>query len=444
MSKPPKANSLILQADPRKLYILEADIHRYPRPLTTVELRQQLFFMLLFWDSIVISDSTFNNNRNLRPLLAPNIEKPARNIRVLADFEHLLKKGYLRPAMRNDLKGFIQLRDEHSSPKPVTDLPSFEYSYILDQWSPKKFRERWEREDVEACFKANLIKIFSVKNPWRDHRIPKAASQAILSFILSKGDDPIYYRELRHLMNNPGRYKALKSITGYDTAISKYYKRIDKLISEAYRYNVPTVLAIESEATQRTLPWWVSLGRQPESSASKRLETLKDKPLRPTWIFDREVIGEIPSQALDDVRTWSSFKEFMSLLKTADNLNFSIQMSQELSDIWEAYTAQLEKHLRGELRLSVQQEAQHRIKKTGGSFVTNNIVLPGIVTAICFFLHPLFGITSFALGVVTGWKGYRDYKSDMARMSSLSRLMGVPVIEKDLIAKGYFERGEKN
>jgi len=87
------------------------------------------------------------------------------------DFDHLLEKGYIRPAMRNDIEGFQELREEHKRPVPAPNLPPRIYSERLDELSPEKYRERYSRKKIESCFKSRLVKIFSSEDPLQKSQI---------------------------------------------------------------------------------------------------------------------------------------------------------------------------------------------------------------------------------------------------------------------------------
>lgn len=412
----------------RKIYLTEVDIHRLPKPLSTEELRQQIFFMSLFWDSIVVSDSTLNNDPNLRPLFLPEIEKPKGKPKALMDFSCLLENGYIRPAMREDIQGFGQLREEHKKPVPVPSLPSRDYSEQLDTLSPEKYRERFSRKKVEACFKDNLLKIFGYEDSWENFQIPQKASQEILNFIQSKGDKPIYYRELWDFMQHPENYDLTNESS---EQIKEHFDVIDNRISEAYRFNVPAVLKIDSEATHKSLPWWVQLGTPSSFSNSLQKKIRKEQyKIRPTWVFDKEIIGEIPAEALVETKDWTSYKDLMDKLESINFSEPTDEFFKNIVEIWDEYAINLENHLKKELESRVNME--YIIRRGNTQWVG---LLAFLVSAEISLITLNFGPYSIipSLGVTAyfGYRSYKDYINDIEEIKHLSRLTGKPIMSID-------------
>lgn len=412
----------------RKLYLTEVDIHRLPKPLSTEELRQQIFFMSLFWDNIVISDSILNNNPNLRPLFLPEIEKPKSKPKALMDFNYLLENGYIQPAMREDIQGFGQLREEHKKPVPVPNLPSRVYSEQLDKLSPEKYRERFSRKKVEDCFKNNLFEIFGYEDSWDNFQIPQKASQEILNFIQSKGNKPINYRELRDFMLHPKNYDLTNESSDQ---IKEHFDVIDNRISEAYRFNVPSVLNIDSEATHKSLPWWVQLGTPPSVSNSVQKKIRRGMyKIRPTWVFDKEIIGEIPAEALDETKDWTSYK---ALMNQFDHINFSEptdEFCKNIVEIWDEYAMNLENHLKKELESRVNMES---IKRRGNTRWVGllSVLVSAEVSLYTLDFGPYSIIPSLGVTAYFGYRSYKDYINDIEEIKHLSRLTGKPIMSID-------------
>jgi len=290
----------------------------FPSRWKLMNLDDRYSFFLLFWDNLVVSDATINNNEKLRPLLLPKIEKPSLlHADVLLDFKHLLEKGYIRAAMRQDVHGFKELLEEHRKPKPAPNLPTREYVEAIDELIPEERRSRWQRDVVESYFKDNLIKVFSSKTSMLDHGISREASESLMRFIMNKGDEPITYRELRHFIEHPDDYSQtiISPIASIQIRAKRFQNAIEKRISESYRFNVPAALGLQSEATRDSLPWWVSFG---DTSTSPNALTGSYKStkheIRSCWIFDEKVLGQIPTTALDGVKSLQSYKDFVSIL----------------------------------------------------------------------------------------------------------------------------------
>lgn len=413
----------------RKLYLTEVDIHRLPHPLSTEELRQQIFFMSLFWDNIVISDSILNNNPNLRQLILPEIEKPKNKPKALKDFNYLIEKGYIRPAMRDDIQGFGELREKHKKPLPVPDLPSRDYSEELDRISPEKYRERFSSKKVEDCFEKNLYKIFSNNNSWENFQIPQDVSQQIFNFIENRGIKPINYRELRVYLEHPEKYNLTHESS---EQIKKYYDVINNRISEAYRFNVPAVLNIDSEATHKSLPWWVQLGTHSNFSYSM-LNKIKKEPykIRPTWVFDKEIIGEIPAEALDETKDWASYKD---LMKQYEHINFSEPTDdffKNIVEIWNEYTIDLENHMKKELESRVKMD--YIIRRGNNRWAYLKCVLLGGISLLAFDFGLYSAIPSFAVTFCIAHSSYKDWINDIEEIKHLERLTGKPIMNIDII-----------
>lgn len=419
----------------RSLYLTEVDRHRVtkervPKPLETHELRRQMFLLLLFWDNLVVSDSTINNNEKLRPLLLPEIEPPSLlHADVLLDFKHLLKRGYLRAAMRHDLPGFKELRKEQQKPTPAPNLPTSEYTEAIDELIPEKSRLRWQREEVESYFKENLITVFSSKTPFKDHGIPDQVSEALLGFIRNKGDDPITYRELRHLIEHPDDYShTIGPIAS--NQVKRFRNAIEKCISDSYRFNVPAALGLECETTTDSLPWWIKFGDASVPLAKLR-ESYKStrREIRPCWIFDEEVLGHIPAIALDGVKSLRSYQDFMTKLREANYPTENSRFQKEFIDAWEAYTVDLENLLRDEInRRKTEEKTLRRERFKRHSAIDFIIGLTLNAVSIQFPLISL--IPQILFGIHTEWKNYEDYQEDIQSIERLARLCGKPIIKE--------------
>jgi hypothetical protein len=421
----------------RSLYLTEADRHRVikgSKPLETHELRRQIFLWLLFWDNLVVSDSTINNNEKLRPLLKPEIEKPKDlPVNVLLDYDYLLKEGYIRAAMRQDVSGFRELLEEHQRPIPAPNLPTRDYAEAMDELIPEKFRLRWQRDSVELYFKKNLIKVFSSETPFRDHGIPVKASKALRSFIESKGEEPINYRELRHFLDYPDDYCHRINLPEAAEQIreKRFRNAIERRISEAYRFNVPAALGLHSEATRDSLPWWVAFG---DTSVSISTQTGKShqpdmKNIRPCWVFDEEILGQIPASAIGEVKKLPSYHEFVAKLHRSYTFGRQEFLS-EFADLWEDYAKNIEQLFRGQLQRSLEQKVIER-QRTIRQKILLGLVGIGLEIAVSFYFPDLEYPFMF-FDIYTIWKEYQDYKKDRDQIPYLSKLTGKPVLREYL------------
>lgn len=422
---------------PRSLYLTEVDRHRVtkervPKPLETHELRRQMFLLLLFWDNLVVSDSTINNNEKLRPLLLPEIENPSLfHADVLPDFKHLLKSGYVRVAMRHDLPGFKELLREQQKPTPAPNLPTPEYTEAIDELIPEESRLRWRRDVVESYFKENLIGVFSSKTPFEDHGIPREASEALLRFIRNKGDDPITYRELRHFIEHPDDYSQtiVSPIASIQVRAKRFRNAIEKCISDSYRLNVPAALGLECETTPDSLPWWVKFGDTSVQPTELR-ESYKSttRKIRPCWIFDEEVLGQIPATALDGVKSLQSYRDFMTKLGESGYPTESSFWAKEFIDAWETYTIDLEKLLRGEINRRLEQKISEKSRKNKLE-VTIGLIYDILIAPVSI-QFPLLEIPQIFFNIYTAWTSSKDYQQDMQHIAHFGRLCGKPIIRQ--------------
>lgn len=422
----------------RSLYLTEADPHgvvkRVQKPLDTHELRRQIFLLLIFWDNLVLSDAILNNNPKMRPLLIPEIEKPdPRFANVQMDFKHFLRKGYIKAAMREDKRSFTELLKEHQEePVPAPDLPKPEYTQALDELIPETSRLRWERRTVESYFKQNLINVFSSRKPRRDYGIPPETSQAMLRFIKSKGDKPINYRELRDLIQHPDKYEHILQSPNASMQMreKRYSDALEEVISGSYRFNVPRALELECETTRDSLPIGITFGDTSiwQNNQAEGIDKSK-KQIRPCWVFDEEVLGQVPAEAIDGVKSLSSYREFVSKLRRPTTPSLGNESyERDLVEAWEFYTQDLEKHLRGEISARLMQEVSDRQRRKTQAFITG-LVLTGLEVLVTIYF-PLAQIPFIGFDIYTGWKSYKDYKRDLDQIASLGRLTGKPVIRR--------------
>lgn len=100
--------------------------------------RGYLNFRLLFWNNVVVTDSTINDNPTLRSLVLPDYEN-VRNY-IPQDYSELIKQGILKVACRTSqsrpissrpLTSLLKLQEIRVDRK-ITSLPQEGYTSILD------------------------------------------------------------------------------------------------------------------------------------------------------------------------------------------------------------------------------------------------------------------------------------------------------------------------
>mgnify|MGYP001611565230 CR=1 FL=1 len=108
-----------------KLFLTEVDQH-HPRPLINRQLRAYIMLNALFFDRLLVGDSQFNNNVNLRSLIWDREPNPSTSQDTLIDFPLLLQEGYLLPTIRQDYHSLESLRQEHEN-RRIDNVPPKEF-----------------------------------------------------------------------------------------------------------------------------------------------------------------------------------------------------------------------------------------------------------------------------------------------------------------------------
>jgi hypothetical protein len=118
------------------VYMSKIDAHA-PGTLHVTDctkIRPVLFMYSLFIKELCISDSTINNNPELRKLIHPQISGNLIDKGINADFLKLLREGFLKPVVRNGFTGFVNLRNTQAlAKKAPPNLPDIEYCEFLDK-----------------------------------------------------------------------------------------------------------------------------------------------------------------------------------------------------------------------------------------------------------------------------------------------------------------------
>lgn len=202
---------------------------KIPRGQACVYLRAYIMMRLLFYKEFVISDSSINLNRALRTLILQDEGGRHYDYRKLPppDFAELIKEGAIKLAARDDYKGsFSQgLRDAQSDKKRV-DLPSEQYTKMIDEICKEENIYWWNQKEVSRMFTKNIRRYLEQQysdeiNIFLRNLSNRLSDQEILTYNIVKNE-------------------ALKT----HKQTSEEYRILYDMLRNSYDYNVPEYLKL--------------------------------------------------------------------------------------------------------------------------------------------------------------------------------------------------------
>ena len=213
-----------------KLFLTEVDQH-HPRPLIDRRLRAYIILHALFFDRLLVGDSQFNNNINLRSLIWNSELIPSTTSKTLRDFSLLLQEGYLLPTIRQDYSSLESLRQEHENRK-IDNVPPKEFVELAEQYIGNE-RESYDGETVGAVFRKRCLIAFSSPDNYGKGKLSKDKQNYIYDYLA--GQDHLLYKSLREWAE-----KEMKA----SRFTNRDYRLFDRIVSGAYRHNVPLALDV--------------------------------------------------------------------------------------------------------------------------------------------------------------------------------------------------------
>lgn len=317
-----------------------ADMDPNNRIISTLDIRRHIMFQLLFWDSIVLSDSQFLTDPRINILMQGFDDDEyllnTFGFKGVAEyqkgFEKLIETGLIKIAFRQkDNMSFdaVSLWKEMSGRpgKKVPFLPESEnYSRYLDSIDPHKIsRKYYNLDNMEVRFKNNLLTGIYQKD-----------------FQLNPADD--IDRELLHMMNE--RVVWFSTILDFiklqkqkGTLSAHRYNEIYDYVFSCYSINISAETDCFIKAEINNIPLHI------ESGIGDYLENISKtdiKKLRPTWALNPAILDYI------------TFDDFIKLRKRISRIitkgditkyytgTLSETNWKEFCDVWEAYTETLE------------------------------------------------------------------------------------------------------
>lgn len=194
-----------------------------------VYLRAYIIMRLLFFKEFVISDSSINLNRALRTLILQSEGGIHYDYRKLppADFAELIKAGSIKLAARDDYKGcFSQsLRNAQNNKKGV-DLPSEQYSSMIDEICKEENIYWWNEKDVSQMFTKKIRK--SLEQQYSDEI--NLFFKSLLNHL--SGEEILTYNMVKN--------EALKT----HKKTSEEYRILYDMLRNSYDYNIPEYLKL--------------------------------------------------------------------------------------------------------------------------------------------------------------------------------------------------------
>ncbi len=369
---------------PKGVYIGDID------PNNTVasvrEVRRNILFKLLLWDSIVLSDSQFLTDPRIAMMMSSfNRKHISPGHRFAMDewhggFELLLQSGLVEVAHRTDALGEMYSiedvwtsMDKNSSGGRVPFLPETSaYAEFLDQTSYHK--RTYNLSKISEIFKTNLQKGFGT------------------TLAISPADDTD--AELGRMFREQNvLFRAILQFIKEQLANGKItqarYDEIYKYVYGCYHINVPTVANCYVCTDYEKLPVHLELGNGVKED--KGGEGVDQGRLRPTWALDPDILDLLPIGSFLKVRSAVQSHIDSGLLLKYNTGDLSEEEEKQYVDLWEDYTNKLEQALQSELMAHFKEidnivssayiPRQQRVMNGAIEIVANTIIKPAVSMA---------------------------------------------------------------
>lgn len=243
------------------------------------QVRDTIILYSLFSGRLMVSDSTLNNNPNLRVLISQNEEYTGDLIQ--RDLLELIRTGTITPVVREGFNGFVNLREQQAK-HPTPNLPSEDYCRLLDN-SAHKFLE-FKMDAVSSLFKKKLLRL-------NEYTIDVEAINEVLDYV-NKQRMPLYAEILSIIRNRAGNGMLLNDRCD----------ALQKIISNFYIYNIPeslNLLYCQKSAEIGSLVMPKIEIPEPLEYGLYNVDSF--------FIFHPEVIRAIPADVIRDIQKLPSF-----------------------------------------------------------------------------------------------------------------------------------------
>lgn len=369
---------------PKGVYIGDID------PNNTVasvrEVRRNILFKLLLWDSIVLSDSQFLTDPRIAMMMSSFNHKyidPANRYPMddwHGGFELLLNSGLVEVAHRTDAVGeMLSVEDvwtsmnKNSGAGRVPFLPrTSAYAEYLDQTAYHKRTYNLAR--ISEIFKTNLQKGYGTAlsvSPTDDTDLELGRMFR---------EQTVLFREILQF---------IKTQLANGKITQARYDEIYKYVYGCYHINVPTVANCFVCTDYEKLPVHLELGSGVKEDKGGDVDQSK---LRPTWALDPRILDLLPIGSFLKVRSAVQAHVDSGLLLKYNTGELTEDEKKEYQSCWESYTATLESALMEAFRehyeaiddivSSAYVPRQQRITNGTLEIVANMVVKPAISAAV--------------------------------------------------------------
>lgn len=280
-----------------------------------IYLRAYIIVRLIFFRQFVISDSAVNLNRAFRTLLLTGEGEGHYDLSPLpsADFEWLVREGFIRFAARDIYKGNFSERLRVAQQNKIkVDLPSKEYSYLIGQIHKDENTYWWSLDEVSEMFTSKfkdelnnrLLRWDSVDS----NKVKSTLSELSKSLV---DEETITY--------NMVKAKLLKKCSEK----SFEYQIVRDMLRRSYDYNVPEVLNLD----------YSRFFTSNDSLVSDIISPLSEEYEIPwSYAFNQYGFAAFPAKDLKDIwktKEYSEYEKQMHLFRedkaTIDSLWYSIE-----------------------------------------------------------------------------------------------------------------------
>ena len=269
------------------LYVTQADTHDVTldrTPLGGERLRSYLMLYGMFFDQLMVGDSQFINNGELRSLLWAGETDAKLDLR--ADLALLLDRKVLVPAIRDHASSLHDVWRDLIS-RAVQGVADERYVYFVEEHLGRGSGIVYQANLVSALFRDQVLATLAHDN--RAFRLKSSVRRAVYDYVLEQ--ETLYYIHLRQWMNSQ---VALGRMEDYHRA------RVELAVAAAYRYNVPkaikgSLIDVPLDPKQFWTPIDIRLGR--ESVLHRRSPEFAEIPMRP-FAVSSYVLGKLPAETL--------------------------------------------------------------------------------------------------------------------------------------------------
>jgi hypothetical protein len=273
------------------LYLTQADPHdvTLDRPaLSRERLRSYLMFYGMFFDKLMVGDSQFINNIDLRSLLWPGEADVDPGLRT--DLSLLLDHKVLLPAVRDDVTSLYDVWQDLTK-RGVPEAGSEQYVHFVEEHLGNEGRIAYQLKAVSGFFRDQVLATFARDNP--DLRLDDSVRQAVYNYVSEQ--DVLYYIHLRQWMKKQLELGRMEEF---------HRNKIDRAVAAAYRHNVPkaikgSLIDIPLDPRKFWTPIDIRLGRAGKfHGVAPEYVSLPTRP----FAVSPYVLARLPAQTLLAIR----------------------------------------------------------------------------------------------------------------------------------------------